>query len=199
MIQTNQKINELILKHYIPIKIDLGDVFYTIEETDKKFYYEPCKVCEGKGKLTVNNITFDCPCCDKYRSPFSVARYKVTKWRVFMVSQSLSNGYWKKGSLNELQIYLYTMYDRGYNRHREIKLNEYNFINCRNVEVEDLYKVIQSPYGRLSNYVFDCYSHACNVADELNKNEEQKVIQHNKEYGTNYELPPIPKYDTRSN
>ena len=65
MTQTNQT-NELVLKHHIPIKIDLGDVFYTIEQTDTHFYREPCKVCEGKGKLTVNNIAFDCPCCSFY-------------------------------------------------------------------------------------------------------------------------------------
>ena len=195
MTQTNQT----IIKYNISRQINLGDVFYTIEDTDKKFYYEPCKVCEGKGQLTINDITFTCPCCREYRSPFSIARYKVTRWRVYEISQSLSNGYWQKGSVEPINVHLYTTTSRGYGNIKRLKLTEHNFKMFRNVEADEIIKIADSRYGRLDEYVFDCYSHACNVADELNKYEEQKVIQHNKENGTNYELPPKPKYDARSN
>ena len=189
---------QTIIDYDLPIKINLGDVFYSIEEIDKQHYYEPCKVCNGTGKLTVNNVTFNCPCCRDYRSPFSICRYKVTRWRVYELTQEIGTGYWKKSCDKNLIIKLYTKTNRGYGNTYSNKLTEWNFKKCRNCEFEEILKIKQSSYVRLNDYIFDCYSLACQVADKLNEYEEQKVIQHNKEFGTNYALPDKPKYDPKS-
>lgn len=190
---------QTIIDYDLPIKIDLGDVFYSIEEVGKQHYYEPCKVCEGKSKLTVNDVTFDCPCCKEYRSPFSICRFKVTRWRVYEIAQEISAGYWKKGDTKNLIIKLYTTTNRGYGNNRTKILNEFNFKNNRNAEFEEIQAAVDSYYRVLDHYIFNCYSIACQVADKLNAFEEQKVEQHNKEFGTNYALPDKPKYDPKSN
>lgn len=199
MTQTNQTIQQTIIEYNLPRKINLGDVIYTIEETDKKYYYEPCKVCEGKGKLTVNGITFSCPCCRDYRSPFSIARYKVTRWRVYEIAQMVSTGYWKASDNKTLIIKVYTTTSRGYGNTKDKRLTEYNFKHSRNVDADRLIEASKSQYQKIDDFIFDCYGIACEAADKLNEFEEKKVIQHNKENGTNYELPPKPKYDARSN
>lgn len=195
----NQIKQQTILEYDIPRAINLGDVFYTIEETGNQFYYEPCKVCGGTESLTVNGVTFRCPCCTDYRSPFSICRYKVVRWRVYKISQSISNGYWQAGKNKHLTIRLYTTTGRGYGNNRIKELTEYAFKNNRNLEPEQMLEEIKTPYGREDDCVYDCYSLACRVADALNAFEEEKVKQHNKEFGTAYEIPDKPKYDPKSN
>lgn len=190
---------QTIIEYDLPIKINLGDVFYSIEEVGKQHYYEPCKVCEGKGKLTVNDVTFDCPCCRDYRSPFSICRFKVTRWRVCKLSQEIGTYHWKKSDTKSLKIKLYTTSNREYGNARTKELGEYNFKRNRNTVFETMQETVESSYSYLDHYIYDCYSLACEVADKLNAFEEQKVEQHNKEFGTNYELPDTPKYDPKSN
>lgn len=79
------------------------------------------------------------------------------------------------------------------------KFDTNTFANCRNLDFEKILEVDNSYYGRIDNCVYDCYSLACQVADKLNAYEEQKVKEHNKKFGTNYELPDKPKYDPKSN
>ena len=199
MLETNQTQQQTIIEYNLPRKINLGDVIYTIEETDKKYYYEPCKVCEGKGNLTVNGVTFSCPCCRDYRSPFSIARYKVTRWRVYEIAQMVSTGYWKASDNKTLIVKVYTTTSRGYGNTKDKRLTEYNFKHNRNADADRLIEASKSQYKQLGDFIFDCYSLACEVADKLNEFEEQKVIEHNKANNTNYELPPKPEYDPKSN
>lgn len=83
--------------------------------------------------------------------------------------------------------------------HNHKKFDTNTFANCRNLDFEKILEVDNSYYGRIDNCVYDCYSLACQVADKLNAYEEQKVKEHNKKFGTNYELPDKPKYDPKSN
>lgn len=191
---------QTIIEYNLPIKINLGDVFYTIEKLNSKHYYEPCQVCGDTRKVTVNGITFDCPCCDKNRVSLSISRYKVTRWRVYSIAQLVSdNGYWKAGSNKREEFLLYTTCERGWGHTTTKKFDTNTFANCRNLDFEKILEVDNSYYGRIDNCVYDCYSLACQVADKLNAYEEQKVKEHNKKFGTNYELPDKPKYDPKSN
>ena len=195
----NQTKQQTILEYDLPIKINLGDVFYSIEQIGQQYFYEPCKVCEGKGKLTVNGVTFRCPCCNEYRSPFSIYQYKVTRWRVYEITQETGNGYWKADTRRNLIVKLYTTTGRGYGNANCRKLTEFCFKNCLNLDFEKVLKEVQSYYDRLDECIFDNYSLACKVADKLNAYEVAKVEQHNKESGTQYPIPIKPKYDPKSN
>lgn len=191
---------QTIIDYDLPIKINLGDVFYTIEKENSKYYYEPCQVCGGTRKLTVNGITFDCPCCNKSRVTLSISQYKVTRWRVYSITQYVSdNGYWKEGSNKHEKFLLYTTYSRGYGNTKSKELSTYDFKRSRNLDFEEMLKINDSYYGDIGKCVYDCYSLACQVADKLNDFEKQKVEEHNKKFGTNYELPDKPKYDQKSN
>lgn len=191
---------QTIIDYDLPIKINLGDVFYTIEKLNSKYYYEPCKVCGGAKKLTINGITFDCPCCDKNSVALSISRYKVTRWRVYSIAQYVSdNGYWKAGSNKHEEFLLYTTYERGYGNTKLKKLSTYDFKKNRNLDFEEIFINNNDAYFDIGKCVYDCYSLACQVADKLNTFEELKVEQHNKDFGTNYTLPEKPKYDPKSN
>ncbi len=50
-----------------PRPVNIGDVFYMIAQGETKQFYEPCKVCNDTHSVTVNGVTFGCPCCNRGR------------------------------------------------------------------------------------------------------------------------------------
>ena len=94
---------------------------------------------------------------------------------------------------------MYTTYSRGYGNTSTKRLTTYNFARSRNLDFEKMVEINNSNYSRINDCVYDCYSLACEVADKLNDFEKQKVEEHNKKFGTNYEIPAKPKYDPKSN
>lgn len=190
---------QTIIEYNLPIKINLGDVFYTIEKENSKHYYEPCQVCGGTKSLTVKGITFKCPCCDKNSVALTISQYKVTRWRVYSITQKVSYGYWKASDNKSEEFLLYTTNSRCYGNTSTKRLSTYNFAKSRNLDFEKMLEINNSEYSRIDNCVYDCYSLACQVANKLNAFEKQKVEQHNKEFGTDYVLPDKPKYDPKSN
>ena len=43
-----------IVEYDAPCAFDLDEVFYRVERTESKYFYDPCKVCGGEGTLTIN-------------------------------------------------------------------------------------------------------------------------------------------------
>lgn len=199
MTEINQIEQTTMIKYKLPFAINLGDVFYSIEKIGTRYYYEPCQVCGDTKKLTINNITFDCPCCDKNRVSIAIGRYKVCRWRVYSITQFVSdNGYWKMGTNKNEEFLLYTTYERGYGNIKHMKLNTRDFKNYYNLNFEQILKINNSQYEHIEQCIYDNYSLVCQLANKLNEYEEQKVAEHNNKFGTNYELPPKPKYDPKS-
>ena len=195
---------QTIINYDLPRKIEIGNVFYTIEETCNSRYYEKCKICDDKGTVTLKGITFKCPYCDSYEyrreSVFSIKRYKVTRWRIFSISQICTTDYWKVPTERNLEIGLYTKKDRCCGNRRTQKTNFYKLKNYLNLPFEKFEEVRNGFYNREIDYfIYDDYKLVCLVADKLNEVEEEKVVRHNQEFGTTYELPPKPKYDPKSN
>ena len=74
----------------------IGDVFYLIEKDNYFNFRSSCRVCEGVRKLTVNEITFNCPMCNKETVNFTVSGYKVSKYKVYRIEeQAVSYENWK--------------------------------------------------------------------------------------------------------
>lgn len=71
------------IQYSAPRAVNIGDVFYRIHRAESKSFYPTCRVCEGKGELTINGITFKCPQCRVEAEAIHIENYAVRRFRVF--------------------------------------------------------------------------------------------------------------------
>ncbi|MCX4313857.1 MAG: hypothetical protein OSJ83_08415, partial [Clostridia bacterium] len=60
--QTTTTQQTATIRYAAPRPVNIGDVFYRVERGEAQHFREPCRVCGDKRKLTVNGVTFNCPC-----------------------------------------------------------------------------------------------------------------------------------------
>ena len=76
-----------IIEYYAPCAFDLDEVFYRIERASDLYFRDDCRVCGGTKLLTVNGVTFKCPCCEQESVSITVKNYAVRRYRICGVSE----------------------------------------------------------------------------------------------------------------
>lgn len=93
-----------------PRKIEIGDVFYYIQEGETKMIRQICPVCEGKGKLTVNGVTFACPKCKDAPKIMNIKHFVVRAYKVFSIAEEISTDAWNtngKSVVHKINVKLF--------------------------------------------------------------------------------------------
>lgn len=193
----------------------IGDVFYLIEKDNCFNFRSPCRVCDGAGKLTVNEITFDCPMCNKETVNFTVSGYKVSKYKVYSIEEkAFSYENWKLPAYADGTIKTskrYSIFKKTgpaaylnsniVTTHLDVhNIAENNFLET---EVGDM---LSSPVQLnedidciFTKKVYTDYKLAVKIADMLSDRAAEKVKLYNEEHGTKYEIPTLRcKHDTKN-
>lgn len=178
-------------------KINLGDVFYLVEKADTKIYNSTCRLCEGKRELTIKGFTFRCPMCDKEQETLRVHGYKVTRYRVYSITESIPDNDWKMDDRRRIHYGLYHKDGKGYSsynsNHKRITIGERGF-NERFLNVEN------TENRNISDLIYNDYKLAVWVADKKTAESIDEVRKFNAKHNTNYELPQFDiKHDKKSN
>jgi len=200
MEKSNQTKQQTIIEYNAPRPINLGDVFYVIIRGKTTHFREPCKVCNDARKLTINGVTFDCPCCGKTNETITVAPYVVRRVRVYSMSVQTSNDEWKPSDIRHVKVGLYHKEGHGYggyfsnNFSRELNIDEFTKLNP--IPPDDAV----SQYSRFTEYaIYDDYKKAVEVADDLTDREIKILSNYNIEHGTDYKAAFTETHDKKSN
>lgn len=180
-----------------PRSVNIGDVFYGISPVDFQAFHEPCRVCEGEKKLTVNGVTFKCPCCGSEDETIKICGYVVRRYRVYAIMDEVSADEWKASHYHDVTFKIYRKTGKGrqstwqgYER-REIHARAFNNLN--------------KPFtneGRFQAYddaLYDDYKLACAVAAELTAKEVRRLTDYNHLRGTAHEAVFKETNDPKSN
>lgn len=166
-----------------PRKVDIGDVFYKIEAVDHQHFREPCIVCKGEKMLTVNDVTFKCPCCDDARETIRICGFAVRRYRVFKITDEVNNEEWKPSTVHRVKFDLYRKIGHGYQFASFSTSSFYSSDLCRwlNLSEEDEIRA-----NNVNSYLFDDYQLAVAVARLLTAAEVQKLEEYNGIHGSSY-------------
>ena len=160
-----------------PLKLD--DVLYIVEIADSgqhsKTFYQTCRVCGGKRELTINGVTFRCPCCESEQKAITVYKYIVRRCRVHKVKVSKSTETWKPSEYQTVKFGIYKKSGRGY----------------WSTTARELYREDINPAEplRRDNPVFTDYALAVAAAKAYNERERARLADYNELHGTQYEMP----------
>ena len=196
MIDIKERSRQTAIIEYNAIcAFDMDEVFYRIERAESKYFYDPCKVCNGEGNLTINGVTFDCPCCNKQKLSATINRYAVRRYRVYGISEEKSAFEWKPEKTSRVCIELYRKigHGHGYSSDRG---------TCKIYPSEI---TINIPYDAtltehdLGRILYTDYALACKVANAFNEREITRLVEINAERGTNYAVEFKQDNDPRSN
>lgn len=180
----NYPIQNLTVSFRAPRAINIGDVLYKIETDDFQTFREPCLVCNDKRELTVNGVTFECPCCGKTKEVLTIHRYLVRRYRVYKIEQSTDTYDWKPSETRQVEFGIYRKVGKGYSTYSseftKRSLYEYELVNNFNVSID---KIL---HHNLDTCIYDDYKLAVSVADYLTSKELEKLTEYNSLHGTEY-------------
>ncbi len=173
-----------------PRPINIGDVFYMIAQGETKQFYEPCKVCNDTHSVTVNGVTFGCPCCNRGAQAIFVQQHVVHRYRVYRVSDEVESNEWKAGENHNVKFGVYRKVGLGWgdNRHTELW-------------ARDFQERLNAPCGDrpINEYgIYDDYKLAVSVAERMNEIELEQLKAYNAEHGTHYEVHFTKPHDAKS-
>lgn len=177
-------IQNVTISFQAPRALNIGDVLYRIEPEDPQSFREPCLVCNDKKELTVNGVTFKCPCCGKTKETIVIRRYLVRKYRVYKIEQSADNSDWKLSEKRKTVLGIYRKVGKGYSTYSseftKRSLYEYELVNNFNVSIDKI------SHHNLDNAIYDDYKLAVSVAEHLTSVELDKLAEYNALHGTEY-------------
>lgn len=178
-----------------PRAVNIGDVFYKIEHADYQVFREPCLVCLGKRELTVNGVTFRCPCCDSRNEVIGVSKYVVKRYRVYSIEADTNIDEWKASDYRRVTFSLYHKSGRGYygSEHSKSEFREYDLAYYFNIPVAD------ASEGSYKNYIYDDYKLAVAVADAFTAKELKELDEYNALHGTEHKAVFKTEHDKKSN
>lgn len=167
--------------------INIGDIFYKVVPAESECFRSPCRVCGGENVLTVNGVTFKCPCCSSEETTLRISHYVVKKYKVCGIGERINTDYWDiSNAYREIRVELF---------HKEKQAARGSFVSYSDSFVFPADKVLNGinpvPSVPLSEHWpwYNDYKMACNAADYRNKAEEDRLRQYNEEHGTAYEFP----------
>lgn len=72
----------LTINYRSSVPLNMDDVVYIVETDDNghKTFFQKCRVCGGERKLTINGVTFDCPCCRTEEKALTVHKFVVHRY-----------------------------------------------------------------------------------------------------------------------
>lgn len=183
--------------HYTsPRAINIGDVFYRVESGENVCFHEPCKVCDGTGKLTVKGVTFKCPCCNTQKQTITIQKHVVRRYRVYKIEQETDTYDWKMRNYRRIKFSLYRKVGHGHYIYGDTG-GHFQFYDN---EFAEYYNI---PFGgdtkRGEMGIYDNYAVAIKIAEQMNAVELQRLADYNKEFGTEHEAVFKVTNDPKSN
>ena len=170
------------LTYHAPREVHLGDVFYKIAASEHNTFHEPCLVCKDAKELTVNGVTFKCPCCGNTSEVLTIHNFLVRRYRVYKITQEVGTLEWKPDTNVRTEFHVYRKVGHGHWNNSSVttKFGEYELMYRLN-QVADLINI-----HTVDRDIFDDYKAALAVAKSLNAQELQKLEKYNAEHGTTY-------------
>lgn len=186
------------ISYNAPRKIEIGDIFYFIEEGKAKTIRQTCPVCKGEKKLTVNGITFDCPKCSDNPKIMSIKHFVVRAYKVYSIAEEITTDAWNtngKSVSHSIIIKLFRKDNKRLSSQYGYNLQEQSFrfnSESGNIEINrgtnnPVYVSQWLKQGH--SYIYDDYKLAVEFADRVNASEKKKIDDYNKKYNTVYEYP----------
>lgn len=179
----NYPLQTATVAYNAPRQVNIGDVFYMIAAVDLQTFREPCIVCKGARKLTVNGVTFSCPCCDDSKEVISLRGYVVHRYRVFRISDEVNNSEWKAATNHAVRFGLYRKVGHGYQweSHSQKEMGKWDLCKYFNITEENVTSSL------IDKYIYDDYALAVRAAKALTDQELQKLADYNVLHGTKHE------------
>lgn len=187
-----------IINYDSPCAFYMDDVYYRIERASDLYFRDDCRVCAGTKSLTVNGVTFKCPCCEKESVSVTVKSYAARRYRICKISEEKDNYEWKPASTSHTKIKAYRKVGHGHNMGI---LDSYG----GTWEFSPSSIILNEPYNPewsdddIKKLLYSDYALACKVADALTEREIARLAEINAERGTNFEAVFKKKHDPRSN
>lgn len=125
--------------------------------------------------MTINGVTFRCPCCEHEQKAITVYKYIVRRYRVHKVEVSKGTETWKPSDFQTVKFGIYKKSGRGYwsTTAREL----------RNVDINPAEPL------HYDDPVFTDYALAVAAAKAFNDREIARLADYNELHGTQYEIP----------
>lgn len=163
--------------------LNLGDVIYKIEPAESQVFRSKCRVCNGERTLTVNGVTFKCPMCDKEETTIQIRGYKVTRYRVYHVTEEVRHDTWKPATLVCVKYGIYTKSMRGACSGATLTSVLYERDLASGSPLIDNEDISYRFYERV---VFTDYKKAVSFADKLTQKSLESLEEFNKAHGTDF-------------
>lgn len=184
MANSNQTNQTAVINYTAQRAVNIGDVFYRIERAETLRFYEPCKVCGDKRELTINGVTFKCPCCNYGKQSTSIDRYVARRYRVYAIGDEVLNYDWKASTHHTVRFKLYRKCGHGHNSWRN------DGGGRKEITAYEFAGLLNAPYSEnkynLDETFYDDYKLAITVAEQINAAELKKLDEFNKTNGTAY-------------
>lgn len=170
-----KKAQSITINYQAETPLSMHDVVYFVVPEVSCTFYRKCRVCGGAKELTINSITFSCPCCYHEEVAITVHKYVVRCYRICKIEVESSTDTWKPSDLQHVRFYAYSKHRYGYGcvKLRNVNLDALNPVNL---------KFIRDP-------AFTNYARAVEVEKEMNACEQKRLAEYNEQHGTNYEMP----------
>lgn len=188
-------VQEATVRYHAPRAVNIGDIFYKIKAVDFQYFHEPCLVCGDKKELTVNGVTFKCPCCGSAQETIRIHGHVVQRFRVFKISDKVDNSEWKPDNHHTVEFGIYRKTGHGY------QFADHSTSSFRSDTMENRLNVSETDDIRthdLDSYIFDDYRLAVKIADELTAAEVRRLEEYNAVHGSNYKAKFEEEHDRKS-
>ena len=128
-------------------------------------------MCNDTHSVTVNGVTFGCPCCNRGAQAIFVQQHVVHRYRVYRVSDEVESNEWKAGENHNVKFGVYRKVGLGWgdNRHTELW-------------ARDFQERLNAPCGDrpINEYgIYDDYKLAVSVAERMNEIELEQLKAYN--------------------
>lgn len=177
-----------------PRPVEIGNVFYRIECGKRLYFREPCRVCGGKRELTINGVTFRCPCCDNENTTINVAPYLVRRYRVNEIRETANDYDWKLGD----RYVWYRLY-------RKIGHGHYTYGEeggSFEMRADEFSRKYNAPYEggepQASFGIYDDYKLAVSIAEKMTAYEINQLQEYNAKFGSEHEAVFTQAHDPKS-
>lgn len=194
--ESNCPMQEAVIQYHAPRRVNIGDVFYKIKAVDFQTFREPCLVCEDKKELTINGVTFRCPCCGRAEEVLRIQGYVVQRYRVFKITDEVGNSEWKADDHHRVKFSIYRKVGHGYQwaEHSESYFGDRDLERFLNVSEADRYSA-----HNVDQYLFDDYQLALKIAKGLTDAEIKKLDEYNAAHGSSCQPVFKTEHDKKSN
>ena len=178
-----------------PRAVNIGDVFYRVERGNSVHFREPCRVCGDKRELTVNGVTFKCPCCNSENTAISVAPYFVRRYRVNEIKENALDRDWKLGD-RYVYFHFYRKVGHGFVSGYWGNGGEFE------MRTDDFARAYNAPYDETCDScvgVYDDYKTALSIAEQMTARELKHLQEYNEKFGSAHIAEFKGEHDPKSN